>query len=277
MDSQVAAKIRELLFRVPPRLYFRAVGSSAITHLRHSVTAVAAYSSSAVRALDPHRTHRLDDHYFYMSKGKRAFDVAAASLGLLLLLPLLALVAIAVRLTSRGPVVFRQKRTGWRGQVFQIFKFRTMTDSPERLSAGVTLCSDPRITRIGAILRRYKMDELPQLWNVLKGEMSLVGPRPELPRYVSGYSESQMQVLVVKPGITDPASLAYCNEDKILAIQPDPERYYVDEILPDKLHKSLGYLDRISFTQDAKLILKTIQALLATAPAHPRVSSPIVN
>jgi lipopolysaccharide/colanic/teichoic acid biosynthesis glycosyltransferase len=277
VDSQVAAKIRELLARVPSGSYFRAVSSTAITHLRHSVSAITAYSSSAVKALDPHRTHRLDNHYFYMQKGKRAFDVAAASLGLLVLSPLLILAALAVRLTSRGPALFRQARIGWRGQVFPILKFRTMADSSERLSAGVTLCADPRITCIGAILRRYKIDELPQLWNVLKGEMSLVGPRPELPRYVSGYSESQMHVLTVKPGITDPASVAYCHEDELLAEKPDPERYYLEEILPDKLHKSLGYLDRISFTQDAKLILRTIKALLIGTSSHARVSATTVN
>lgn len=273
----MAAKIRELLVRVPSGSYFRAVSSTAISHLRHSVSAIGAYSSSAVKALDPHRTHRLDNHHFYMAKGKRAFDVTAASLGLVILSPLLLLAALAVRLTSRGPTLFRQARIGWRGQIFYILKFRTMADASERLSAGVTLCADPRITRVGAILRRHKIDELPQLWNVLKGEMSLVGPRPELPRYVSGYSESQLLVLNVKPGITDPASVAYCREDELLAEKSDPERYYLEEILPDKLHKSLGYLDRISFTQDAKLILRTIKALFMSAPTHTRVSANALN
>lgn len=223
------------------------------------------------------RARKLDGNCFYLAKGKRAFDLAAASIGLAALSPLLLLVALAIRLTSKGPVFFCQPRTGLHGRIFCILKFRTMTDSPERLSAGVALCGDPRITRLGAFLRRYKIDELPQLWNVLRGEMSLVGPRPELPRYVSGYTESQMCLLNVKPGITDPASLAYCDEEEILAAAPDPERFYLEEILPDKLHKSLGYLDRISFTQDAKLVLRTIKALLISTHTRTRVSANTIN
>ena len=170
---------------------------------------------------------------------KRTLDFTAAALGLLLLSPLLLGVALLIRIDSRGPVFFRQVRVGRYGQPFRIFKFRTMSHAPA--SAGtsgpqLTVAGDARITRVGALLRRTKIDELPQLIDVLRGTMSLVGPRPEVPHYVQHYPpESRERVLSVRPGITDFASLRYRNENALLARASDPEREYVDVILPSKL------------------------------------------
>ncbi len=191
---------------------------------------------------------------------KRLFDVIAAALGLLLLSPLLLAAAVWVWLDSPGPVLFRQRRVGRFGVPFTIHKFRTMRVEP---GAAITVGEDPRITRSGRVLRQTKLDELPQLWDVLRGAMSLVGPRPELPRYVELYPEAlRRAVLAVRPGITDPASLAYSHEADLLAAAADPEREYRDVILPAKLRLSADYAARASLASDLKLIGRTLLRVL---------------
>jgi lipopolysaccharide/colanic/teichoic acid biosynthesis glycosyltransferase len=190
---------------------------------------------------------------------KRLFDLAAAAAGLVLLSPLFLAIAVAVKLTSRGPVVYRGRRTGRNGVPFDLFKFRSMAVS--QAGAGITRAGDPRVTRVGRLLRRTKLDELPQLVNVLRGEMSLVGPRPEDPRYTALYDEQQKRVLSVRPGITGAASLEYRDEESRL-VGDDWERTYVEEIMPAKLRLELAYLERASFATDLALLGATIAALL---------------
>jgi lipopolysaccharide/colanic/teichoic acid biosynthesis glycosyltransferase len=190
--------------------------------------------------------------------GKRILDCISSATGLLVLLPLFALVAVCIKLTSRGSVFYRQIRVGKDGHPFHIVKFRSMNGVASEMSPGITVSGDERITRVGRLLRRYKIDELPQLWNVLRGDMSLVGPRPELPKYVETYSSDQRLVLSVRPGITDPASLFYRLEEEILSRCEDPERVYRMEILPDKLAQNLGYIQNISFRTDLRIILATV-------------------
>lgn len=194
---------------------------------------------------------------------KRGLDVLAAAVGLLLLAPLFALVAMAIKWESPGPVFFRQERVGRHGKTFRIFKFRTMAMAP---SAGLqlTVDGDARITRVGAILRRYKIDELAQLIDVLRGTMSLVGPRPEVPRYVEAYSDMQRErVLSVRPGITDFASLLYRDENSLLAKAQDPEREYLEVILPEKLRVAINYVDHASLAGDLKVLGLTVRTVFA--------------
>lgn len=187
---------------------------------------------------------------------KRLFDIVASALGLLLLAPLLLLTALWVKLDSPGPALFRQTRVGRHGLPFTIHKFRTMRVEP---GAAITVGADPRITRSGRWLRQTKLDELPQLWDVLRGAMSLVGPRPELPRYVALYpAELRERVLSVRPGITDPASLAFSHEAELLAAAADPEREYREVIMPAKLRVSAEYAARASLLTDLRLILQTL-------------------
>lgn len=193
---------------------------------------------------------------------KRFFDIVVAAVGLLLLLPLFALVAVLIRRGSPGPVFFRQERVGLHGRLFRIFKFRTMVaDAPSR-GPALTAGPDPRITWVGGHLRRYKIDELPQLINVLTGSMSFVGPRPEVPRYVALYTPEQRRVLDVRPGITDPASLTYRHEADMLARAVNAEEFYVHEVMPVKLQLNLDYLNRRSFARDIGVILYTVFASL---------------
>ena len=192
--------------------------------------------------------------------GKRLFDIAASALGLLLLAPLLLLAALWIRLDSPGPALFRQIRVGRFGVPFTIHKFRTMRVEP---GAALTVGADPRITRSGHVLRQTKLDELPQLWDVLRGAMSLVGPRPELPRYVELYpAEMRERVLAVRPGITDPASLAFSHEAELLAACADPEREYREVILPAKLKLSADYAASASLMTDLRLIWATLGRVL---------------
>jgi lipopolysaccharide/colanic/teichoic acid biosynthesis glycosyltransferase len=195
---------------------------------------------------------------FYAKHGKRAMDIVGASIGLLILSPLFAAVAGCIGLTSRGPVFFRQVRMGKNQRTFRIVKFRSMVDGRVKQGSAITIAGDQRVTTIGRFLRRYKIDELPQLWNVLRGEMSLVGPRPELPEYVDLYTPQQRAVLHVRPGITDPASLVYRNEEDLLAAHTDPEQFYRTQILPDKLARNIAYLKSMSLTHDLRLIFKTV-------------------
>ncbi len=192
---------------------------------------------------------------------KRLFDLVAATAGVVLLLPLLAAIALWVKLDSRGPVLFRQARVGRGGQLFEILKFRTMaaqTDPQRQLTVG----RDPRITRAGHVLRKYKLDELPQLFNVVGGSMSLVGPRPEVPRYVACYPPAVRDlVLSVQPGVTDLAAILYKDESSILGQALDPERAYIETILPTKLGYYVQYVRERSFWGDLRIIFRTLGAL----------------
>lgn len=186
------------------------------------------------------------------------FDVFWAALGLLILWPVFLAVAFLCKLEDRGPVFFRQERIGWKGKSFRIWKFRTMVIDAEHQGPSLTVGKDPRITRIGHWLRHSKLDELPQLINVLLGEMSLVGPRPEVPFYVRKYSEEQRRVLDLRPGITDLASLKYRRESELLKVSEDPERTYIEEIMPEKIQINLRYAAQASLIQDFKVILMTL-------------------
>ena len=200
---------------------------------------------------------------------KRLFDIAFALLALLLLGPLLLAVALWVRLDSPGPVFFRQQRVGQGGRLFGIYKFRTMRTDAEALGPQITVGQDPRITRAGAWLRRAKLDELPQFLNVLRGDMSVVGPRPEVPRYVALYpSDVRETVLSVLPGITDLASIEFRNESELLAHSSDPERTYVEQILPAKLHHAQQYVRTRSLWLDLRLIAWTALAILGLHAAR---------
>ena len=193
-----------------------------------------------------------------MTPAKRLFDLAAAGTGLLVLAPLLAAIAAVILVEDGRPVFFRQERVGRDGRPFRIWKFRTMVRDAGRRGMAITVGRDPRITRIGHWLRRFKLDELPQLWNVVRGEMSLVGPRPEVPRYVALYTPEQRRVLALVPGITDPASIAYRDEAALLAESDDPERLYVERIMPDKIRINLDYAARRSLWSDLRVILETL-------------------
>lgn len=200
-----------------------------------------------------------------MHGAKRAFDVAASLAGVILASPLFAGVALAVKADSPGPVFFRQERVGLGGRRFRIWKFRTMYVQQPAGSRRITVGADPRITSVGAFVRRYKLDELPQLFNVIAGDMSLVGPRPELPEYVESYPPRTREiVLSVRPGITDSASVEYRDESEILARAEDPEREYRDVVLPHKLALAERYVQSWSLWLDIRLIFATL-AVLAKA------------
>lgn len=193
---------------------------------------------------------------------KRMLDVVASGIGLVLLSPLFIVVALWIRLDSTGPVFFRQERVGRGGKPFRIHKFRTMRAEPSPAAAAITIGADPRITQAGDFLRRHKIDELPQLIDVLLGDMSLVGPRPEVPRYVAVYpAELKAKVLSVRPGITDPASLQFRDESSLLARAADPEREYREVVLPAKLQLAADYVEQASFLGDLRLIGRTLGLL----------------
>lgn len=192
---------------------------------------------------------------------KRLFDLVAALCGVTLLSPLLLLIALWIKWDSPGPVLYRQQRVGRGGALFTIYKFRTMHGRPG--GAEITVGADPRVTHAGTLLRRYKLDELPQLFNVINGSMSLVGPRPEVPRYVAHYPEPLRRiVLSVAPGITDWASIMYKDENAVLARAGDPERAYIDTVLPAKLHYYVRYVLERTFWIDVKIILRTLAAIV---------------
>lgn len=197
-----------------------------------------------------------------LSDENRWFDTVMSLGGLLVLSPLLLVIALLVKFTSRGPVFFKQERVGRHGEPFQIYKFRTMHVGAEQQGGQLTLGADPRVTRLGRRLRAWKLDELPQLINVVRGEMALVGPRPEVPRYVALYSPEERRVLAVRPGITDPASLAYRNESELFQAHPEPERLYVEEIMPTKLRLNLEYLEQRTFRSDLMVIFDTLMTLV---------------
>lgn len=193
---------------------------------------------------------------------KRLFDLVLSSLGLLVLAPVLLLMALAVKLDSAGPVFFRQERVGRYGQPFRIHKFRTMRHDQGGQGLQITVGADSRITRVGGFLRRTKLDELPQLIDVWVGSMSLVGPRPEVPRYVAHYPAAMREkVLSVRPGITDIASIEYRDESSVLAQATDPEQAYIHEVLPHKLALAASYVDQASVWMDVRLIWRTIMVI----------------
>lgn len=195
---------------------------------------------------------------------KRLFDLVLSGIGLLLLSPLFLLVAIAIKLDSRGPVFFRQERVGRYGHPFFIFKFRTMTVA-QRETLQLTVAGDARVTRVGAFLRHYKIDELPQLIDVLRGTMSLVGPRPEVPRYVAQYPAVQRErILSVRPGITDFASILFRNESDLLAGAEDPEQIYLNTVLPEKLRVAVNYVDHASLVGDIKVLGLTLNTVFVS-------------
>jgi lipopolysaccharide/colanic/teichoic acid biosynthesis glycosyltransferase len=194
---------------------------------------------------------------------KRSFDIAASLMGLVLLSPVLCVIALLVKLDSRGPVFFRQQRVGRNGRTFRIYKFRTMRSETSGKSLELTVRDDPRITGTGKLLRHYKLDELPQLINVLVGEMSVVGPRPEVPRYVEKWEDSiRTIVLSVRPGLTDLASIEFRNESALLAASENPERKYLDEIAPAKNRLAVRYVENCGFWLDIKIICRTLVAIL---------------
>jgi lipopolysaccharide/colanic/teichoic acid biosynthesis glycosyltransferase len=193
---------------------------------------------------------------------KRVMDLVLSVVGLLALFPILLIIAGIVRLTSPGPAFFQQVRVGCKGRDFIFLKFRTMNLQRNPYKASFDVGSNVRVTSIGHVLRKTKLDELPQLWNVLRGDMSLVGPRPEVREWVEAYPERWAKVLTVKPGITDPASIYYRNEEELLAEAHDPEMYYRDHILPHKLDLYEEYVRTRSLTGDVYLILKTMMSVL---------------
>lgn len=194
---------------------------------------------------------------------KRAMDIVLSAAALCVLWPVLLLIALAIVVDDPGPVFYRQVRVGRGGKTFRIFKFRTMVVDADKKGLSITVGRDSRITRVGALLRKTKLDELAQLLNVLCGQMSFVGPRPEVPRYVELYTPYQRQVLLVRPGITDYASIAYRNENDLLAGADDPERMYIETIMPDKIELNMKYLREISPLTDVRLMLRTVLAVIA--------------
>ena len=187
---------------------------------------------------------------------KRIFDILASFFGLIVLIPVFLILAILIKLRMPGPVFFRQRRTGRYGKEFTIIKYRTMI--VKHAGSTVSVRGENRITPLGAKLRRYKLDELPELWNVLKGEMSFVGPRPDMPEYFQRLEGEEKKILELRPGITGPASLKYANEEEVLASMPDPQKYNDEVIWPDKVRINLDYYYNRTFITDLGIILRTI-------------------
>ncbi|NNL02590.1 MAG: sugar transferase [Eudoraea sp.] len=193
---------------------------------------------------------------------KRAFDFILSFVGLVLLTPLFLIVALLIKLDSKGPVFYMQSRVGRFNNDFKLFKFRTMTLNADRLGLLTLSSRDERITKLGYYLRKYKVDELPQLINVLKGDMSLVGPRPEVRKYVDLYSKNQMKVLDFRPGITDVSSIRYSNENEVLENQSEPEKYYIEVIMPEKIKYNLEYLKKQNILSDIQTIFRTLAKIV---------------
>ncbi|MFZ3199733.1 MAG: sugar transferase [Candidatus Acidiferrales bacterium] len=193
---------------------------------------------------------------------KRLMDFGISVLGLALLSPILLATAILIKLDSRGPVFYRGVRVGRHGNPFRIFKFRTMVVNADKIGGSSTPEDDPRLTRIGSSLRKYKLDELPQLFNVLAGEMSLVGPRPQVSWAVERYSVEEKELLKVRPGITDYASLRFRNEGEILRGSADPDKDYLEKVQPEKMRLSLDYVRNRSFWLDCRILMETVATML---------------
>ena len=197
----------------------------------------------------------------YKKYGKRIFDVTASVIGGLILLPVIIPIALWIKLSSKGPLFYIQKRVGRDFKEFNLYKFRSMIVDADRQGPSVTSGDDPRITKVGKIIRRTKIDELPQLLNVLKGDMSLVGPRPEVMKFVEQKREAYKKVLSVKPGITDNAAIEFRDEETIMEQYEDKEKAYIDIVLPQKIELYYEYIDNISFFNDIKLILRTLKVI----------------
>lgn len=189
---------------------------------------------------------------------KRTFDLVMSLIGVLILLPFLIIISLFILFDSKGGVFYKQVRVGRNNRDFLLLKFRTMCTDADKKSLLTVGLSDSRVTRVGKFLRKYKLDELPQLFNILKGDMSLVGPRPEVRKYVSLYTNEQLKVLNVKPGLTDFASIEYMDESDLLAQSENPEQTYINEIMPDKLNLNFKYIKKQSFTTDLSILFKTI-------------------
>ena len=193
---------------------------------------------------------------------KRLFDIIASGLGLIVLSPLFLVLAIWIKLDSKGPVFYRQVRVGYKNKDFRIFKFRSMRVGADKGSLVTIGGRDPRVTRSGYWIRKFKLDELPQLINVFVGDMSLVGPRPEVRHYVDYYTPEQMHVLDVRPGITDPASIKFRNENELMEKAEDPEKYYIEVIMQEKIRLYLEYVEKHNFFYDMGLIFKTFFVII---------------
>ena len=193
---------------------------------------------------------------------KRIFDIVASGLGLIVLSPLFLVLAIWIKLDSKGPVFYRQVRVGYKNKDFRIFKFRSMRVGADKGSLVTIGGHDPRVTRSGYFIRKFKFDELPQLINVFLGDMSLVGPRPEVRHYVDYWTAGQMHVLDVRPGITDPASIKFRNENELMEKAEDPEKYYIEVIMQEKIKLYLEYVEKHSFFYDLGLIFKTFWVIV---------------
>jgi lipopolysaccharide/colanic/teichoic acid biosynthesis glycosyltransferase len=198
------------------------------------------------------------------SRAKRSFDLLLALILLILSSPLMLAVALVVRVASKGPIFYRQWRVGREGREFQLLKFRTMTHAPEQQGPSVTRAKDPRITAAGRLLRKWKLDELPQLFNVVRGDMSFVGPRPDVSRYLESLDDAQKQVLHLRPGITGSATLRYRNEEQLLAQVPagQLESFYCTQVLPEKVRLDLDYARNAGFISDVAILFRTFRAIL---------------
>ena len=194
---------------------------------------------------------------------KRLFDIVASGLGLIVLSPLFIVLAIWIKMDSKGPVFYRQVRVGYKNKDFRIFKFRSMRVGADKGSLVTIGGHDPRVTRSGYFIRKFKFDELPQLINVFLGDMSLVGPRPEVRHYVDYWTPEQMHVLDVRPGITDPASIKFRNENELMEQAEDPEKYYIEVIMQEKIKLYLEYVEKHSFLYDIGLIFKTFWVIVS--------------
>ena len=208
---------------------------------------------------------------------KRLFDIMCSLLGLAVFAPLMAVIAIVIKLTSPGPVLYSQKRVGLNGKIFYVHKFRSMVDRADTMGTSVTTSIDPRITPIGVILRRTKLDELPQLFNVLKGEMSFIGPRPEVPEITEKYTQQMKQIFSVRPGITSVATLHFRYEEDILSKVQAPDRFYEEVVVPLKVALAMEHVTRHSFWFDLKILLETVWVLLPLGKIWPVKELPVVQ
>lgn len=208
---------------------------------------------------------------------KTIFDTVLATLGLGLTSPIMCFVAIAIRMYSKGPVILKQTRVGLFGKEFTVYKFRTMVVNADKLGSSVTTGRDPRITPIGRILRKTKLDELPQLFNVLKGDMSLVGPRPDVPEIIARYTPEMRRVLEIKPGITSLATLHFKNEEELLAKVPDPDVFYEKTLVPLKVKLAMEHVDRKSFWFDLKILVQTVWMITPFGKMFPIAEHPLVK
>ena len=192
---------------------------------------------------------------------KRIFDITLSLFGLIILLPFMLIIAIFIKFDSKGSIFFKQIRVTKGGREFKILKYRTMRAGSDKYSQ-ITVGKDERITKIGSFLRKYKLDEIPQLINILIGDMSLVGPRPEVPKYVALYTDEQKEILKVRAGITDYASIEFSDENDLLASEEEPEKAYIEKIMPKKIELNKKYLSEVSILTDIKIILLTIKKIL---------------